>query len=142
MTIKEFREYLSKEYWMALQQCESRIEELDGEYWCGWKDHAKNVLDTFDREVSVSDLERDKKIPDLKLCPLCGETAHLVRKSHKWSSYSIKDIFAVKCNYCGLQTKEYESNIWLNSNGGIEVEANGAVDAVNAWNQRVGEEHE
>lgn len=142
MTIKEFREYLSKEYWMALQQCESRIEEPDGEYWCGWKDHAKNVLDTFDREVSVSDLERGKKIPDLKPCPLCGGKAMSTRTSRKWDGESIRDAFVVQCTSCGLQTSSFSSNIRLRLDGELEVTANGAVDAVNAWNRRAGEEHE
>lgn len=142
MTIKEFREYLSKEYMMARQQYVSRIEEPDCEYWCGWKDHAKNVLDTFDREVSAPDLERGKKIPDLKPCPLCGGTARIVRTECIFRLDAIQDTVMVKCDSCGLQTSEFSSDIRLRIDGELEVTANGAVDAVNAWNQRVGEEHE
>lgn len=48
--------------------------------------------------------------------------------------------YIVECEECGIHTKTYESKIYQLADGIVHIEKNGAVDAIDAWNRRAGEQ--
>lgn len=71
-------------------------------------------------------------------CPFCGGAATLIRKSIgcNMDRPTITNKFAVRCNVCGIESNEYSSNIYQNADGTVVTEANGADQAIAAWNRR------
>jgi hypothetical protein len=44
--------------------------------------------------------------------------------------------YVVGCERCGIFTERYESDIWQGRDGVVNIDANGAWDAIDAWNRR------
>lgn len=82
---------------------------------------------------------------DMKIlpCPFCGGEAELIQtKSGYTSGQPIKILnqYIVECEECGIHTKTYESEIYQLDDGIVHIDKNGAVDAIDAWNRRAGEQ--
>lgn len=73
----------------------------------------------------------------LKPCPFCGGSASVKRASREWKDAHIADEFVVKCMGCGARLPLFRSDIWTDDAGVVHIDANGAVDAMEAWNRRV-----
>ena len=88
---------------------------------------------------------------ELKPCPFCGGKAEVIQKSHGsqhnptriTNSYglqhnptSITNSYVVGCEKCNIFTKYYQSDIWQGEDGVVNIDANGAADAIEAWNRR------
>lgn len=71
-------------------------------------------------------------------CPFCGGAATLIWKSTgcNMDRNTIINKFAVRCNVCGIESNEYSSIIYQNADGTVVTEANGADQAIAAWNRR------
>ena len=74
----------------------------------------------------------------LKPCPFCGGEARVILKT-----YGIKEIppritntYVVGCDQCCIYTSYHPSNIWQGEDGAVNIEANGAMDAIEVWNKR------
>lgn len=74
----------------------------------------------------------------MKPCPFCGGEAELVQKTHGYttSPTTIMNTYLVQCSKCGIHTEQYKSSIWQGKDGTINIGANGAIDAIDAWNRR------
>ena len=81
---------------------------------------------------------------ELATCPFCGGKAELkvsmFRTSQDYSCdpVSLANSYYVECTQCTSRSAVYISNIYQDRDGFIRVEANGAEDAINAWNKREG----
>ena len=73
---------------------------------------------------------------ELKPCPFCGGNARVKRMSCEWKNAHIADEFVVKCTECGARLPSFRSDIWTDDAGVVHIDANGAVDAMEAWNRR------
>lgn len=80
----------------------------------------------------------DIKIDLIKPCPFCGGEAVLIQTSHGTCSNpaQIKNAYKVGCKKCNIFTWRYESSIWQGEDGVVHIDANGAMDAMEAWNRR------
>ena len=45
--------------------------------------------------------------------------------------------YVAGCEKCQVYTKYYQSDIWQGKDGMVHIDANGAIDAIEAWNRRV-----
>lgn len=81
---------------------------------------------------------------DLKSCPFCGGKAELKVSMYRTSQdYSCDPVclansYYVECTQCTSRSAVYVSKIYQDKDGSIRIEANGAEDAINAWNKREG----
>lgn len=74
----------------------------------------------------------------LKKCPFCGQQGKLRRLStgYKTNPVVIMDKWTVICPGECCSIKVFESEIFQNENGAVEVRHNGAEEAISAWNKR------
>lgn len=76
---------------------------------------------------------------NLKPCPFCGGEAVVIQVT-SWicnDPAEIKNLYKAGCAKCEIFTGSYKSSIWQGKDGEIHVDANGADDAIVAWNRRV-----
>ena len=73
-------------------------------------------------------------------CPFCGGEAELIQKTNGYTSGKITNQYIVECEECGIHTKTYESKIYQLDDGRVCIDKNGAVDAIDVWNRRAGEQ--
>ena len=81
-------------------------------------------------------------MPDtLKPCPFCGGQAFLRRydSSYKTSPTTILDAWGVHCSNNCCNTQRFKDEIFHDESGAIIINHNGAQEAIDAWNSRVGE---
>ena len=81
---------------------------------------------------------------EIKPCPFCGgeATVSKVTNGFMHDPATITNAYRVRCEQCGITTKAYESKIWQDNCGVVQIEANGAMDAIDAWNRRDGARNE
>lgn len=77
-------------------------------------------------------------------CPFCGGAATLSQRTsgYRLNPVTITNTYRVGCERCSIYTKTYESKIWQDNCGVVQIEANGAMDAIDAWNKRSGDLNE
>lgn len=75
---------------------------------------------------------------EIKPCPFCGGVATLSKVTNGFmhDPVTITNAYRVGCEQCHIYTKSYESKIWQDKYGVVQIEANGAMDAIDAWNRR------
>jgi len=78
---------------------------------------------------------------NIKKCPFCGGTANIIQLSTGINhNGTIENSYAIQCGKCKSSTRAYTSKIYQDSTGEVTIEANGALEAINQWNMRVGDE--
>lgn len=80
----------------------------------------------------------------MKPCPFCGGEAAVLKITNGFmhDPVTITNAYRVGCEQCHIYTKSYESKIWQDNCGVVQIEANGAMDAIDAWNKRSGDLNE
>jgi len=75
---------------------------------------------------------------ELMPCPFCGGKAVLIQKSSGYviNPPTITNSYIVGCEKCDIFTKAYESKIWQDKDGKVNIESNGATVATRVWNRR------
>lgn len=78
----------------------------------------------------------------IKPCPHCGGEAKILQKTSGYSErfHDIRNGYIVVCEKCKIQTPTCESRIWQDAEGCVHIDRNGAVDALDLWNERKSEE--
>lgn len=81
---------------------------------------------------------------ELKPCPFCGGQAILSKMTggYTLNPVTITNTYYAGCGQCHIFTKNYASKIWQDEYGVVQIEVNGAMDAIDAWNRRDGENHD
>ena len=81
---------------------------------------------------------------ELKPCPFCGGEAKLIQKTQGLGNSPMRIInqYVAGCEKCQVYTKYYQSDIWQGKDGMVHIDANGAIDAIEAWNRRAKDEPE
>ena len=80
----------------------------------------------------------------IKHCPFCGKKAELKvsmnRASQDWPTdpIIIENSYYIQCTECEARSGVFQSKIYQDRNGDMHIDANGAEDAINAWNKREG----
>lgn len=77
---------------------------------------------------------------ELKRCPFCGGKAILRNTEQDYAGdilIKVKNAYVVGCENCNIFTRTFKSCIWQGEDGKVHVDANGAEEAINAWNRRV-----
>ena len=81
---------------------------------------------------------------ELATCPFCGGKAELkvsrfvASQNFSNDPVSLINSYYVECTQCASKSAVCGSKIYQDRNGFIRIEANGAEDAINAWNKREG----
>lgn len=75
---------------------------------------------------------------NLKHCPFCGGAAKVVLKhgGHSGNPSTILNDYVVGCESCHIFTPSCPSKIWMDDQGVLHVDKNGAVIAAEIWNTR------
>lgn len=79
---------------------------------------------------------------DIKNCPFCDGEAKLIKQADGYRTNPVHILhgFYVQCSRCGTSTKTFQSDIWQGKDGVVNIDANGAMDAIEAWNRRAQDE--
>ena len=75
---------------------------------------------------------------NLKPCPFCGGAARIIMKSGGYSGNptTIRNEYVAGCEDCHIFTPPCNSKIWIDENGVLHPDKNGADDAAQLWNRR------
>lgn len=78
---------------------------------------------------------------ELKPCPFCGGQAVLKRcdNSYRTNPTTILDNWEVRCSNNCCTTQRFRDEIFHDGGGAIIINRNGAQEAIETWNRRVGE---
>lgn len=75
---------------------------------------------------------------EMKPCPFCGGNASIVQVNDAYSGrpITIKNEYKVGCGSCKIYTPVFKSAVWVDEEGSVHADKNGAEDAATLWNRR------
>ena len=73
----------------------------------------------------------------IKNCPFCGSEGELIKTTTGIDHTGIiQHTYKVKCKECEAETRTCASRIFQDEEGVVNIDANGAIDAITLWNMR------
>lgn len=77
----------------------------------------------------------------IKNCPFCGSKGELIKTTTSIDYAGIiQHTYKVKCKECDAETRTCASRIFQDEEGVVNIDANGAIDAITLWNRRAEDE--
>lgn len=75
---------------------------------------------------------------ELRSCPFCGGKARIVQADTTYGGRptTIQNGYKVGCDSCKIYTPVFNSAVWVDEEGSVHADKNGAEDAATLWNRR------